>query len=199
MKYSKSYLSIGAAVFCAWWLGAAHGQVVIEARPFRDPRNVQAAQTAQTRPPSDQPFEWPIEPYVEPRVTRAPSGRPTGAKPQVETPAAAPSVTAIATANSPAVKVWAILPSDGYVSRALSRWASSGDGTLPVLWSAHKDIPAVKAVYSGDFMAALEKTMIDSQNGDFPVHACVYDNVVRILHTSQACIRNKRSSEGAPQ
>jgi hypothetical protein len=35
----------------------------------------------------------------------------------------------------------------------------------------------------------LDQVLSDTANGPYPLFGCRYDNVVRILHTSQACDR----------
>lgn len=82
---------------------------------------------------------------------------------------------------------WRVELSDGSLSKALLRWSRLAGS--PLLWEAPKDLPVVMAVYQGDFIAAIEQVMRDSANSSYPLHACVYDNVVRVLHVSQNCAR----------
>lgn len=82
---------------------------------------------------------------------------------------------------------WAIRSSDGTLSKTLARWAQGN--TPPIAWEADKDFPALAATYSGTYLEAIEQVMQDTARSQFPLHACVYDNVVRVLHTSQSCLR----------
>jgi len=102
-------------------------------------------------------------------------------------PVAAPQARPAAPAPAPAQQEWRIELADASLSRALRRWAR--DARYPVMWEAPKDLPAVAASYKGDFLAALTRVMEDSQQSAYPLHACAYDNVVRVLHVSQACNR----------
>lgn len=88
---------------------------------------------------------------------------------------------------SPSVAEWRIELADGSLSRVMRRW--SRDAKLPVLWEAPKDMPVVAATYRGSFLDALRNVMADTQNTEYPMHACAHDNVVRILHVSQSCTR----------
>ncbi len=102
--------------------------------------------------------------------------------------AAAPA--APAAANQPVAAVaasrrWEIRLSDQMLSKALIRW--SRDAGMPIMWGAPNDLVAVSAVYTGDFYYALESVMRDTLKSAYPLHACAYDNVVRILHTTQSC------------
>jgi toxin co-regulated pilus biosynthesis protein Q len=98
-----------------------------------------------------------------------------------------PPARSVAPAPAPVQQEWRIELADASLSRALRRWAR--DARYPVMWEAPKDLPAVAASYKGDFLAALTKVMEDSQQSAYPLHACAYDNVVRVLHVSQACNR----------
>jgi len=82
---------------------------------------------------------------------------------------------------------WRLELMDGSLSRAMRRW--SRDAKFPVLWEAPKDLPVVAAVYRGSFLDAVRSVMADTHNTEYPMHACAHDNVVRILHVSQACTR----------
>ncbi len=99
----------------------------------------------------------------------------------------APPARSVAPVPAPVLQEWRIELADASLSRALRRWAR--DARYPVMWEAPKDLPAVAASYKGDFLAALTKVMEDSQQSAYPLHACAYDNVVRVLHVSQACNR----------
>ncbi len=88
--------------------------------------------------------------------------------------------------DKPYVESWEIRTTDGTLSRALSRWANLS-GNLPLLWEASKDLPAISASYSGEFLSAIEQVMQDSRRSQFPLHACAYDNAIRVLHVSQSC------------
>ncbi len=76
---------------------------------------------------------------------------------------------------------------DGSLSKALMRWSRVGG--IPLLWEATKDLPAVNAKYQGEYVEVLEQIMRDSSRSQYPLHACVYDNIVRVLHVSQSCLR----------
>jgi hypothetical protein len=142
-----------------------------------------AHRTSRTAAPAaaEQPFELPIEAYVAPAAPAAPGGtlgngcgaRGCGAQPGRR--ACAP--------------VWEIRLADNNLSRALTRWAAAAPDKLPILWEASSDLPAVAARYSGDFLSAIEQVMRDTGNSQYPLHACAYDNVVRVLHVSQPCVR----------
>jgi hypothetical protein len=82
---------------------------------------------------------------------------------------------------------WNVERTDGSLARSLRRWGEQAQ--YPVLWEADKDLPAVRAAYRGTFIAALEQLMRDTQNSAYPLHACAYDNVVRVINTSVACTR----------
>lgn len=162
---------------------SAQSQVVIESKPFRAQRTAQARPAAPAA--AEQPFELPIEAYVAPAAPAAPSARSAA-------PAGLPSATAVAPspAAAPApAPVWEIRLADNNLSRALTRWAAAAPDKLPILWEASSDLPAVAARYSGDFLSAIEQVMRDTGNSQYPLHACAYDNVVRVLHVSQPCVR----------
>lgn len=117
----------------------------------------------------------PQRPPVPPAVAAALN---TPASPaQAAAPAAAPA----------AERQWKVDLADGSLSRALRRWGR--DARMPVLWEAPKDLPAVASVYVGEFLEAIEQVMKDSASSSYPLHACAHDNVVRVLHESQACTR----------
>jgi hypothetical protein len=85
------------------------------------------------------------------------------------------------------VREWQITAADGSLARALARWAKDAD--YPVLWEADKELPAIPARYEGSFMSAVEQVMRDSGNSAYPVHACAYDNLVRVIQDAQVCKR----------
>lgn len=178
-------LTIGAA-------DSAQAQVIIESKPFRVQRTAQARPLAGAA--AEQPFELPIEAYVEPAATGARSARPAGlAQPAAQLPAStvAPVVVAPSPgAPAPVAPVWEIRLADNNLSRALTRWAAAAPDKLPILWEASSDLPAVAARYSGDFLSAIEQVMRDTGNSQYPLHACAHDNVVRVLHVSQPCVRS---------
>lgn len=132
-----------------------------------------AAQSVRTSPEA-----FPIAP--------APLQLPVAPAPSSSLPVAPPTRSA-APAAAPVQQEWRIELADASLSRALRRWAR--DARYPVMWEAPKDLPAVAASYRGDFLAALTRVMEDSQQSAYPLHACAYDNVVRVLHVSQACNR----------
>lgn len=82
---------------------------------------------------------------------------------------------------------WKIELADGSLSRTMRRW--SRVASFPVLYEAPKDLPVVAATYTGDFLQVIEQVMRDTANSSYPLHACAFDNVVRILHISQNCTR----------
>ena len=118
-----------------------------------------------------------------PRLNAPPSMAPVAASVAPVAPASAVPPIAIA-AN--AAMVWHILASDGSLSKTLARWSR---GRVPIAWEADKDFPAIDATYHGDYFAALEQVMKDTAHSQYPLHACVYDNVIRILHITQSCTR----------
>lgn len=83
--------------------------------------------------------------------------------------------------------VWHIRNTDSTLSKALARWALGS--TPPISWEAEKDFPATNAVYQGTYLGVVEQVMRDTARSQYPLHACVYQNVVRILHASQSCVR----------
>jgi hypothetical protein len=83
------------------------------------------------------------------------------------------------------LKRWEILPEDQTLSRALARWAR--EERLQFFWEAPRDLLAVRASYAGTFEAAIRGVMVDSPTSGYPLHACQYDNSIRVLHTSQPC------------
>lgn len=92
-----------------------------------------------------------------------------------------------APAPAAASQTWAILPSDGSLSRALMRW--SREARTQIAYEAPQDLAAVSVAYTGDFWAALESLLADTANGGYPLHGCQYNNITRILHISQPCDR----------
>lgn len=87
--------------------------------------------------------------------------------------------------KSPNVERWVIEPTDGSLSRALKRWSERS--SVPLVWEAPKDKPAFRAEYFGSFDQAIENVMIDTGKTEYRLHACAFDNVVRILHELQPC------------
>lgn len=98
-----------------------------------------------------------------------------------------PTRTASTVAAAPPPHTWEIQLSDGTLSKALIRWSRGSE--LPVSWEAGKDFPATKATYGGSFLDAVEQVMTDTARSQYPLHACAYDNVLRVLHVSQSCLR----------
>lgn len=119
----------------------------------------------------------------------------TAAKPASAT--TAPSAAAVSPASAPAAvpeappappaKTWAVLPSDGTLSRALLRWAKTEQVNL--VYEATADLPAMRVSYSGDFWKVLDELLADTARGSYPLHGCQFNNVTRILHVSQPCDR----------
>jgi len=129
----------------------------------------------------DKPFDVP---RAEPKLPLQP---PAAALPLAAPVRPAPVAAVPAPAPAPAVSEWKIQLSDGFLSRSLRRWER--EAKFPILWEAPKDLPAVAAVYKSDFFGALKRLMEDTRHSEYPLHACAYDNAVRILHVSQACTR----------
>lgn len=118
---------------------------------------------------------------LSPASSQSKTGGANGAAPP------SPARSASNAPMSPSVAEWRIELADGSLSRAMRRW--SRDAKFPVLWEAPKDLPVVAATYRGRFLDALRSVMADTQNTEYPMHACAHDNVVRILHVSQSCTR----------
>lgn len=116
--------------------------------------------------PTVSPVDLGIAPYVAPTPTPAPT-------------------IALVPARPAQPQVWEVLLTDGNLYKALSRWAHL-DGR-PVHWEAGKEYPAVYAQYVGSYVQAFEQVMKDTANSSYRLHACEYDNVIRVLHTSQSC------------
>lgn len=111
------------------------------------------------------------------------------ATPAPKAAAALPSASAAASSSSITTEAdrWAIKPSDGKLSRGLMRWARTAG--VPLVYEAPKDLPALEVEYSGTFWVALDSLLKDTINGSYPLHGCHYNNIVRVLHTSQPCDR----------
>lgn len=92
--------------------------------------------------------------------------------------------TLMAAAPAP-VQRFDVLVEDKKLSYALWRWAQV-EG-LELFYEAPKDIVAVRASYRGTFQHAITSAMLDTSSSGYPLHACRYDNAIRILHTSQTC------------
>lgn len=97
--------------------------------------------------------------------------------------ASAPAPEPVAT--KPVPEIWKVEATDVTLSRTLKRWAEKSG--MPVVWDAEQDKPALAGQYEGTFEEAVEKLMIDSKYSRYKVHACAFDNVIRILHESQLC------------
>ncbi|ALT76539.1 TcpQ domain-containing protein [Paucibacter sp. KCTC 42545] len=82
---------------------------------------------------------------------------------------------------------WEIDAADGTLSRALKRWAERAD--IPLVWDAPKDKAALRAAYVGTFDEAITQVMVDTRFSEYRLHACAFDNVIRIIHESQSCKR----------
>lgn len=126
--------------------------------------------------------------FIDERSAKAPASKP-GAVASTASGAAAPTVAAPAPVAAPVApaKTWAVLPSDGTLSRALQRWAKTEQVNL--VYEATADLPAMSVSYTGDFWAVLDQVLADTARGSYPLHGCQYKNVTRILHTSQVCDR----------
>ncbi|EWS66701.1 Toxin co-regulated pilus biosynthesis protein Q [Hydrogenophaga sp. T4] len=111
-----------------------------------------------------------------------PFGEPT--KPSKVIPIAVAPSASPADAKS---SRWELTQPDGTLSRGLMRWAR--EAKVQLVYEAPSDLAAVTVAYTGDFWTALEGVLADTANGSYPLHGCRYTNVVRILHTSQACDR----------
>lgn len=137
------------------------------------------------------------QPPVETRATNPKTTPPSTADSgggvrdeTLESTADAASVATQSVANTVVAKPlqeWLIRNTDGTLSKALARWAASS--TPPISWEAEKDFPATNATYHGTYFEVLEQVMRDTARSQYPLHACVYQNVIRILHTSQSCVR----------
>lgn len=126
---------------------------------------------------SAQQIQISAQPYIDrPALWFAP--------PQAPEPAQAGAAIA---APGQQTREWTVNPADGSLARSLGRWARQAN--MPVIWEADRELPALLASYRGTFMAALEQLMIDSGNSAYPVHACIYDNLVRVIQDAQACKR----------
>jgi hypothetical protein len=127
-------------------------------------------------------------PYADgPALSLAPAPSQSKTGRASETTPPSPAMSAFNAAVSPSVAEWRIELADGSLSRVMRRW--SRDARFPVLWEAPKDLPAVAATYRGSFLDVVRNVMADTQNTEYPLHACAHDNVVRILHVSQSCTR----------
>ena len=84
---------------------------------------------------------------------------------------------------------FAIEAKDETLSRALLRWSANGGHRL--VWDAGVDFPARDANYpASELNQAIEMVMADTRRSGYPLHACWHaDQVIRILHVSQACHR----------
>lgn len=122
----------------------------------------------QQAPASASPIDLSIAPYAPPVAAPAPV-------PQVVAPVAVPA------------KRWFVYAEDQTLSRALGRWAR--EEKLPFFWEAPMDIQAVPASYVGNYEAAMLGVMLDSPKSGYPLHACKYDNSIRVLHQSQPCVQ----------
>lgn len=178
----------------------AGAQVQVLDKPFRPVSRVAQASTAVPAPRAAAGVDLPIDamPAVPARppvaVLPAPAPNPVAVVPSAvarPAPAQAP-ITVVASpppppVAPPAASVWEIQLSDGTLSKALIRWSRASG--LPMLWEAGKDMPAVTARYQGSYLDVLESVMADTARSQYPLHACAYDNVVRILHVAQSCMR----------
>jgi hypothetical protein len=109
------------------------------------------------------------------------------ASPAVSTASSQSGAKTTPAPSAPAVELWEVKPADGTLSRAMLRW--SRDAAVQLSYEAPDDLPAIAVAYTGDFWTAMDSLLKDSNNGSYPLHGCQYTNVVRILHTSQACDR----------
>ena len=84
---------------------------------------------------------------------------------------------------------FAIEAKDETLSRALLRWSANGGHRL--VWDAGVDFPVRDATYAAsELKQAIDLVMADTQRSGYPLHACWHaDQVIRILHVSQACHR----------
>ena len=125
--------------------------------------------------------ETPSTTQVAPVVLPNTSQQPT------EAVTLTPPTTPLTAPTSPALS-WNVTSADHTLSVALTRWANNAGWQLA--WQAQRDLPAFRVSYRGSFEEAVESLMRDSQNSDYPLHACLYDNkVVRVLHVTQTCAR----------
>ena len=84
---------------------------------------------------------------------------------------------------------FAIEAKDETLSRALLRWSANGGHRL--VWDAGVDFPVRDATYAAsELKQAIDLVMADTQRSGYPLHACWHaDQIIRILHVSQACHR----------
>lgn len=121
----------------------------------------------------------------------APLAKPAPDPAVMDSAVAVPAPVSVPTLETQAVTasvapVWNIYASDGSLSKALGRWSR---GKTPIAWEADKDFPAIQANYTGNYLSVIEQVMRDTERSQYPLHACVYDNVIRILHVTQSCKR----------
>lgn len=113
--------------------------------------------------------------------------KPVAAKPSADPQLAGAIVPAAPVVQAPFVERWTVEVSDGSMSRALKRWGERAG--VPLVWEAPQDKPAFFAVYRGTFEEAITQAMKDTRQTNYRLHACGHDNVVRILHAAQRCLR----------
>ena len=109
-------------------------------------------------------------------------------KPYIEQSANQTGVSPVPVLAPPAAispQQWDVFAEDQKLSRAISRWTQK-EG-IQFFWEAPKDLVAVKASYYGSYAKAISDLMLDTPASGYPLHACRYDNSIRILHTSQTC------------
>ena len=129
----------------------------------------------------------PVESRVATHLSPSAKTTTTAAKAQGDREDDEPTASSAIESAAKPQPVWHIRNTDGTLSKALARWAASS--TPPISWEAEKDFPATNAVYQGTYLEVVEQVMSDTARSQYPLHACVYQNVVRVLHASQSCVR----------
>ncbi len=159
------------AVSCILLSNVVNAQVRVIDRAYRP-----AAQ-----PSSGQLNSIPFDPPATGQVNQAQLFAPANSMPPQAHPAYVPA------------QRWDVYVEDQKLSRALMRWASVE--RLQFFYEAPKEPVAVRASYSGSFDQAVPALMEDTAASGYPLHACRYDNALRVLHVSQPC-PPKQSSAG---
>lgn len=116
---------------------------------------------------------------------------PVTASPAPQVPGVVAGESVVAPKTQPVKKAdpnsWEVRPADQTLAVAFQRWGAQAQ--VPVIWDVSRDFPAVRAQYKGDFYGAIEAAMVDTRFSDIPLHACVYNNAVRIVRLTEFCSR----------
>lgn len=176
-------------------VNAAYSQVNVINKPFRSATTNTGAQPAQdlgitpyTPQGSAQGFMAPVpfQPAPNHRVDQVP---PQQGNFQPGPPPF--NATGYATAMLP--QRWDVYAEDQKLSRALQRWTAQE--RLQFFYEAPKEPVAVRASYIGTFDQVVPALMDDTAASGYPLHACRYDNALRVLHVSQPCPQKLVNSE----